>query len=188
MFTPTFQPGVTCKVKVSHTPHRPDIAFDDANLIACSGLHLAGRLAGALGLPELLGERITLGDAPGAPNPARKGMTLVAGLLAGADCIDDVDVLRSGQAAEVLGHAVAAPSTVGTFLRSFSWGHARQLDRVSGELLARAWKAGAGPGAPFTFDVDSTVCETYGLAKQGGSRFTYKGTRGYHPLLAPQAS
>src|SRR6266511_2760941 len=79
-----------------------------------------------------------------------------------------------------------APSTLGTFLRSFTFGHARQLDRVSRELLHRAFAAGAGPGAePVTLDVDSTICETYGLAKQGGSRFTYTHVRGYHPLVAP---
>ena len=77
------------------------------------------------------------------------------------------------------------PSTLGTFLRSFRWGHVRQLDRVSRELLARVWKAGAGPGdAPFTIDLDSTICETYGLAKEGARHHGYTGARGYHPLLA----
>jgi hypothetical protein len=85
----------------------------------------------------------------------------------------------------VLGFAVKAASTLGTFLRSFRWGHVRQFDRVSRELLARAWAAGAGPGAaPLTIDLDSTICETYGLAKEGGTRFTHTGVRGYHPLLA----
>ncbi len=66
------------------------------------------------------------------------------------------------------------PSTLGTFLRSFTWSHARQLDKVSTQLLARAFAAGSGPGAaPVTIDVDSSICETYGLAKQGGSKFTY---------------
>ena len=75
--------------------------------------------------------------------------------------------------------------TLGTFLRSFRWGHARQLDRVSRELLARAWAAGVGPGDdPLTIDIDSTVCETYGLAKEGAQRHNYAGQRGYHPLLA----
>ena len=74
---------------------------------------------------------------------------------------------------------------MGTFLRSFRWGHARQLDRVSRELLARAWAAGAGPGdAPQTIDLDSTICETYGLAKEGARHHGYTGARGYHPLLA----
>ena len=68
------------------------------------------------------------------------------------------------------------------------WGHARQLDVVSRKLLARAWSAGAGPGdKPLTIDIDCTICETYGLAKAGGSRFTYTHVRGYHPLLAVAA-
>ena len=88
----------------------------------------------------------------------------------------------------MLGCAVKAPSTLGTFLRSFRWGHARQLDRVSRELLARGWSAGAGPGdSPLTIDLDSTVCETYGLAKEGASEHNYNGQRGYHPLLAVAA-
>ena len=79
--------------------------------------------------------------------------------------------------------AVKAPSTLGTFLRSFRWGHVRQLDRVSRELLARAWQAGAGPGdGPLTIDLDSTICETYGLAKEGARH--HGSGRGYHPLLA----
>ena len=74
---------------------------------------------------------------------------------------------------------------MGTFLRSFRWGHVRQLDRVSRELLARAWAAGSGPGdAPLTIDLDSTICETCGLAKEGARRHGYTGQRGYHPLLA----
>ena len=77
---------------------------------------------------------------------------------------------------------------MGTFLRSFRWGHVRQLDRVSRELLARAWVAGAGPDdAPFTIDLDSTICETYGLAKEGARHHGYTGQRGYHPLLAVAA-
>ena len=105
--------------------------------------------------------------------------------LAGGDCIDDADVLRSGDTEAVLGHGVLAPSTLGTFLRSFSWGHARPLDKVAGELLGRAWAAGeAEPGeAPVTIDVDSTICETYGFAKQGGV-FGNTMVRGYHPLVA----
>ena len=80
---------------------------------------------------------------------------------------------------------VKAPSTLGTFLRSFRWGHVRQLDRVSRQLLARAWAAGAGPGdSPLTIDLDSTICETYGLAKEGARHHGYTGARGYHPLLA----
>ena len=77
------------------------------------------------------------------------------------------------------------PSTLGTFLRTFRWGHVRQLDRVSRELLSRAWATGAGPGdGPLTINPDSTICETYGLAKEGARHHGYTGKRGYHPLLA----
>ena len=88
--------------------------------------------------------------------------------------------------ARVLGFTAKALLHLGTFLRSFRWGHVRQLDRVSRELLARVWKAGAGPGdAPFTIDLDSTICETYGLAKEGTRHHGYTGARGYHPLHRP---
>ena len=131
---------------------------------------------------------VDLGDAPGRANPGDKLLTLVASALAGGDCIDDADVLRTGRTASAIGCVVKAPSTLGTFLRSFRWGHVRQLDRVSREFLARAWAAGAGPGdAPLTIDLDSTVCETYGLGKEGARRHGYTGQRGYHPLLAVAA-
>ena len=110
-------------------------------------------------------------------------MTLVASALAGGDCIDDADVLRTGGTASALGCVVKAPSTLGTFLRSFRCGHVRQLDRVSRELLA--WAAGSGPGdTPLTIDLDSTICATYGLAKEGARHHSYTSQRGYHPLLA----
>ena len=96
--------------------------------------------------PNWLTITLTWGDAPGGANTGDKMMTLVASALAGGECIDDADVLRTGGTACTLGSTVKAPSTLGTFLRSFSWGHVRQLDRVSRELLARAWQAGAGPG------------------------------------------
>ena len=88
----------------------------------------------------------------------------------------------------MLGCTVKAPSTLGTSCASFRWGHVRQLDRLSRKLLARAWADGAGPGtAPFTIDLDSTLCETYGLAKEGARHPGYTGARGYHPLLAVAA-
>ena len=131
---------------------------------------------------------LDLGNAPGRANTGDKLMTLVVSALAGGDCIDDADALRSGGTGRVLGCKVKALSILGTFLRSFRWGHVRQLDRVSRELLARAWAAGAGPGdAPSTIDLDSTICETYGLAKEGARRHGYTGQRGYHPLLAVAA-
>jgi hypothetical protein len=105
----------------------------------------------------------------------------------GADCIDDCDVLRSGQTSAVLGHGVAAPSTLGTFLRGFTFGHVRQLDRVLAVCLRRAWAAGAGPGNErLIVDVDSFVGQVYGCGKQGAG-YGYTHTLGYHPILATRA-
>jgi hypothetical protein len=164
------------------------VAFDDDRLVADAGLLLPATLAAHLGLKALVEGHLDLGAAAGRAHPGDKLLTLVMSALAGGDCIDDADALRAGGTGRVLGHVVKAASTLGTFLRSFRWGHVRQLDRVSRELLARAWAAGAGPGAdPLTIDLDSTICETYGLAKEGGSDFTYTHTRGYHPLLAVAA-
>ena len=164
------------------------IAFDDHRLVANAGLILPATLALHLGLPELVDRHLDLGRAPGRANAGDKVLTLVASALAGGDCIDDADALRAGGTDRVLGCTVKAPSTLGTFLRSFRWGHVRQLDRVSRELLARAWAAGAGPGDdPLTIDLDSTLCETYGLSKEGAQRHNYAGQRGYHPLLAVAA-
>ena len=146
-------------------PDRIQIAFDDPRLVANAGLLLPVTLAQHLGLREVVDSHVDLGDAPGRANPGDKLLTLVASALAGGDCIDDADVLRRGGTAGAIGCVVKAPSTLGTFLRSFRWGHVRQLDRVSRELLSRAWAAGAGPGeGPLTIDLDSTICETY----QGG--------------------
>ena len=166
-------------------PDRIQIAFDDHRLVANAGLLLPVTLAQHLGLRELVDHHLDLGGAPGRANTGDKMLTLVASALAGGDCIDDADALRAGGTVSVLGCMVKAPSTLGTFLRSFRWGHVRQLDRVSRQLLARAWAAGAGPGdSPLTIDLDSTICETYGLAKEGTRHHGYTGARGYHPLLA----
>ena len=170
------------------SPDRIHVPFDDHRLVDNAGLILPATLALRLGLLELADEHVDLGRSPGRANTSDKLMTLVASALAGGDCIDDADALRSGGTARVLGCVVKAPSTLGTFLRSFRWGHVRQLDRVSRELLARAWAAGAGTGdGPLTIDLDSTICETYGLAKEGARRHGYTGQRGYHPLLAVAA-
>ena len=169
-------------------PDRIQISFDDHRLVANAGLLLPVTLAQHLGLSELVDNNVDLGAAAGRANPGDKLLTLVASALAGGDCIDDADVLRTGGTARAIGCVVKAPSTLGTFLRSFRWGHVRQLDRVSRELLARAWAAGGGPGdAPLTIDLDSTICETYGLGKEGARRHGYTGQRGYHPLLAVAA-
>ena len=169
-------------------PDRIHVAFDDHRLVANAGLLLPATLAHHLGLGELVDRHVDLGDAPGRANADDKVLTLVASALAGgppvAD-IDDADVLRAGETQRVLGCTVKAPSTLGTFLRSFRWGHVRQLDRVSREALAQAWAFGAGPGDdPLTIDLDSTICETYGLSKEGARHHGYTGQRGYHPLLA----
>ena len=147
-------------------PDRIQIAFDDHRLVNNAGLLLPATLAQHVGLRELVDRHLDLGYAPGRANAGDKMLTLVASALAGGDCIDDADALRAGRTSSVLGCMVKAPSTLGTFLRSFRWGHVRQLDRVSRELLARAWAAGAGPGdGPLTIDLDSTICETSPLTR-----------------------
>ena len=116
-------------------PERPDrihVVFDDHRLVANAGLLLPVTLAQHLGLRELVDSHVDLGDAPGRANTGDKMMTLVASALAsalaGGDCIDDADVLRTGGTASAIGCAVKAPSTLGTFLHSFRWGHVHQLD------------------------------------------------------------
>jgi hypothetical protein len=163
------------------------VVFDDQRAVANAGVMLPALLAGRLGIEQLVEDRVDLGDRPGAANPGRKVMTMLSAMALGADCIEDCDVLRSGQTAVVLGHRVAAPSTLGTFLRAFTFGHVRQLDRVLADSLARAWAAGAGPGSDrLVVDVDSFVGEVHGYAKQGAG-FGYTGRRGYHPILATRA-
>src|SRR5450756_1191936 len=175
-------------MRSSHSLDRLDTAFDDDRLVAGAGLLLPATLAAHLGLKDLVDEHLNLGDRPGRANAGDKLLTLVMSALAGGDCIDDANALRAGGTERILGFSVKAASTLGTFLRSFRWGHVRQLDAVSRHLLARAWAAGAGPGAaPFTIDLDSTICETYGIRKEGALHHGYTGVRGYHPLLAVAA-
>ena len=163
------------------------VAFDDERAVADAGIVLAATLAGRLGIEALADARVDLGDRDGAGNEGAKVMTLVSAMTLGADCIDDCDLLRSGRTADVLGHRVMAPSTLGTFLRAFTFGHVRQLDRLLGEAIQRAWMAGAGPGEDrLVVDVDSFVGETFGPKKQGAA-FGYTRVRGYHPLLAVRA-
>jgi hypothetical protein len=171
----------------SHTLDQLDICFDDAHAVTNAGLLLPATLAQRLGLEQAADALIDLGERPGAAHPGRKLLTLVHSMLAGGDCIDDADLLRCAQTAAVLGHRVMAPSTLGTFLRSFTFGHVRQLDRLAETALARAWAAGAGPGeAAMTMDLDSTVCQVHGYHKQGAA-YGYTHTLGYHPLVAIRA-
>ncbi|MGA2805406.1 MAG: hypothetical protein ABSF89_13620 [Acidimicrobiales bacterium] len=159
----------------SHTLDRIQVSFDYDHAVANAGLIEVASLAQHLGLRELFDDYVDLGTGAGRANVGLKAMTLVHSALSGGDCIDDADRMRVAATPEVLGHGVRAPSTLGTFLRSFTWGHVAQLDRVLDELICRAWAAGAGPGeGPVTLDVDSTICETYGLAKRAPA----SGTRG----------
>lgn len=121
--------------------HRIRIAFDDHRLANDAGLILPITLAQS----QLVDRHLDLGRAPGRAKVGDKITILVTSALAGGNCIDDADALRTGRTAAVLGCAVKAPFTMGAFLRSFQWGHVRHLDRVSRELLARAWAAGVGP-------------------------------------------
>ncbi len=121
--------------------------FDDPNLVANAGLILVSTLSENLGLEKLIDEKVSLSGRVGGANPGRKILTLVHAMAAGANFIDHVDMLRSGSTQAVLGHKVMAPSTIGTFLRAFSFGHVRQLDSVIDTALSRAWAMGAGPTA-----------------------------------------
>jgi hypothetical protein len=169
-------------------PKRLDVMrveFNEPGLVSDAGLLLTATLADRLGLEELVNESVWLpyGTA-GAALPGRKVMTLVHGMIAGADSIDDMGLLRAGSTQAVLGHRVMAPSTLGTFLRAFSFGHVRQLDRVLDVALKRAWAAGAGPGdGPLVIDLDSFVGEVHGYQKQGAG-YSYTRRFGYHPILA----
>jgi hypothetical protein len=171
----------------SHTLDQLDTRFDDTHAIANAGLLLPATLAERLGIEQAADALIDLGERAGAAHPGRKLLTLVHTMIAGGDCIDDAALLRCGATSRVLGHRVMAPSTLGTFLRAFTFGHVRQFDRLTEQVLARAWGAGAGPGdGPMTIDLDSTVCEVHGYHKQGAA-YGYTHTLGYHPLLATRA-
>lgn len=172
---------------VSQKIDRLKVVFDDEGLVADAGLLAAGTLMDRLGLEELVDEWVRLGGRVGGANPGRKTLTLVASMLVGGSHIDHVDRLRAGSTERVLGFGVAAPSTVGTFLRSFTWGHVLQLGKAAEAALGRAWEAGAGPGdGQLTVDLDSTICAVSGKAKQGAS-YGHTKELGYHPLLATRA-
>jgi DDE family transposase len=164
------------------------VAFDDERVVSDAGLMLAATLAERLGIEALAQRLVRLRPKrPGAGSAGRKVMSLIYAMVLGADSLDDCDVLRSGRTRRLLGGWVAAPSTLGTFLRAFTFGHVRQLDRLLAETLTRAWKAGAGPGdGRLTVDVDSFIGEVHGHAKQGAA-FGYTRKRGYHPIVASRA-
>jgi hypothetical protein len=164
--------------------HGVTAVFDDPNLVSSAGLVPVLRLADRAGLDRLVAAHVRVPGSGGA-NAAGKVRSLIAGMVAGADCIDDMDVLRHGGMDRLM-FGVRAPSTLGTFLRGFTFGHVRQLDAVGSRLLvALAERAPVLPGAAEVayLDVDDTVRQTYGYAKQGASR-GYTGTKGLNALLA----
>jgi Transposase DDE domain group 1 len=164
------------------------VKFDDERAVSDAGVMLVATLAKRLGLEGSAGRLVRLRrDRPGAANAGRKVMALLFAMVLGADSIDDCEVLRAGRTRRLLGGWIPAPSTLGTFLRAFTFGHVRQLDALLGEALARAWRAGAGPGdGRLVIDVDSFVGEVCGRLKQGAA-YGYTKLLGYHPILATRS-
>ena len=162
---------------------RLQATFDHDGIVANAGLLVPATLMTRLGLEALINTWVTTGSA----RPGRKILTIVAAMIAGGTHIDHVDMLRAGATQAVLPFRVMAPSTIGSFLRSFTFGHVRQLDAVCSRVLTRAWAAGAGPGGqPLVVDLDSTICEVHGKQKRAAG-YGYTGVLGYHPLLATRA-
>ena len=152
--------------RVSHAIDRIDAAFDDPNLVANAGLLLVATLSARLGMEAVIDSTLRLVGRVGGARPGRKVLTLVHAMVAGATHIDHTDVLRAGASGGVVAHRVMAPSTVGTFLRAFTFGHVRQLEAVTAELITRAWRLGAGPGdRRLVIDVDSTICVRHEVAR-----------------------
>ena len=164
------------------------VEFDDERVVCDAGIMVVATLALRLGIEALAGDLVRLRrDRPGAANAGRKVMALIYAMVLGADSIDDTGVLRAGRTGRLLGGCIAAPSTLGTFLRAFTFGHVRQLDALLGRSIERAWKAGAGPGdGRLVIDVDSFVGEVCGRLKRGAS-YGYTHLLGYHPILATRA-
>lgn len=166
----------------SHTIDRLAVKFDDDNAVDSAGLLAAATLLARVGLEKATDAAVSRGYRPG-----RKLVTLVLSLLAGGDCIGDTDALRAGATERVLGIRPVAASTIGTWLRSLTFGHVRQLDRVAEQMLTRAWSAGAGPGGRMLrIDIDSTIVEVHGKKKQGAA-YGYTKVLGLHPLLATRS-
>lgn len=169
--------------RVSQTLDRVLVTFDDDNLVANAGLLLPATLTERLDVEALIDATVRLDGRLGGAAPGRKVLTLMNTMLAGGSHIDHADMLRAGSTAKVVSHRVMAPSTLGTFLRAFSFGHVRQLEAVNDVVRQRAWAAmSSAPGA-LVIDVDSTICEVVGKAKQGAG-YGYTHCFGYHPLLA----
>jgi hypothetical protein len=172
----------------SHAVSAVSAAFDDRNLIAQAGLVPVVRMAERCGLARLVTDKVKLSGAKNGAGAAAdaKVTSIVGGMVAGADSIDDLDVLRHG-AMPALFAGVRAPSTLGTFLRAFTHGHALQLHAVHRQFLvslAAHTPLLPGAGATAFIDVDSTHKRVYGRTKQGAEYGRFKGIRTLHPLLA----
>ncbi len=169
-------------------PDGVQVEFDDERVVCDAGIMVVATLAQRLGIEALAGDLVRLRCCgPGAANAGRKVMALVYAMVLGADSIDDCGVLRVGRTGRLLGGWIPAPSTLGTFLRAFTFGHVRQLDALLGRSVERAWQAGAGPGdGRLVVDVDSFVGEVCGRLKRGAS-YGYTKLLGYHPILATRA-
>jgi hypothetical protein len=172
----------------SHTATAVNVVFDDPNLIADAGLVPVVALAEQIGLPEMVTGHVTINGAANSAgaNPAAKVMSLLAGMIAGADSIEDTGRLRHTGNAVVFGE-VRAPSTLGTFLRAFTHGHVQQLNAVLRQTLIRlAQRTPLLPGAQEVVfvDLDSTHRQVYGYAKAGAAVGRLKGKKTLHPLIA----
>lgn len=173
-------------MQVSHRPSAVSVSFDEPNLVSSAGLVPVMVLARDSGLHDLAGEWLTVPTDKGA-NAGLKVASLVAGMVAGADSIEDMALLRHGGMEKVF-TSCYAPSTLGSFLRAFTFGHVRQLDAVAsrflGNLAGRAPLLGNVGKEDFVFvDVDDTIIEVHGYQKQG-SGYGYSGVRGLNALLA----
>jgi Transposase DDE domain group 1 len=175
-------------MQLSHAATGVDVAFDDPNLVADAGLVPVIALAERIGLPGLVAEHVTITDAANSAgaNPGAKVMSVVAGMVAGADSIEDVDRLRHAGNTVVFDE-IRAPSTLGTFLRAFAHGHAQQLNAVLRQTLIRLTEQmPLLPGADEVvfLDLDSTHRQVYGYAKQGAAVGRLTGKKTLHPLIA----
>src|SRR5215213_7053889 len=173
-------------MQLSHIRPVVSASFDDPNLVSAAGLVPLMALAREAGLRELADERMTVPADKGA-NAGLKLSSLVAGMAAGADSIDDMALLRHGGMGKVF-TAAYAPSTLGSFLRAFTFGHVRQVDAVASRVLVNLARDTPllGPRAAagtVMVDLDDTVREVHGYAKQGAG-FGYSGVRGLTAVLA----
>jgi hypothetical protein len=172
-------------MQLSHALQATSVTFDEPNLIASAGLVPAVALAERVEIRALADEHVRL-SGEGRANAGWKVMSVVAGMLAGADSIDDLDLLRHGGTDKVFS-GLRAPSTLGTFLRGFTFGHVRQLDAVASRTLLRLAREVPGlidPTAPRVYvDIDDTIGQVYGTRKQG-AEFGYSKVRGLNAQLA----